>query len=281
MDYGLAIFLTDQTIGPAEVARLTEDRGFESLFVPEHTHIPVERRTPYGGGGELPEYYYRTLDPFVALSAAATVTTRLRLGTGVCLVIQRDPILTAKETATLDHLSGGRFEFGVGAGWNREEIENHGTPFERRFGVLRERVEAIKEIWTRDEASYHGRHVEFERIASWPKPLQRPHPPVLVGGNGERVLDRVLRYGDGWFPNREARLAERIAELQERAAAAGRGHIPVTYFGAPVEEGAIERLAGAGVDRIVFYLPSAAPGEVEATADRVAGLVAAATGQLR
>jgi probable F420-dependent oxidoreductase len=271
--FGLAIFLTDESIGPAEMGRLAEERGFESLFLPEHTHIPTARRTPWGGGDELPRHYYRTLDPFVALTAAAAATTRLRLGTGVCLVIQRDPIVTAKAVATLDVLSGGRFEFGVGAGWNREEIEHHSTPFERRFGVLRERVEAMKALWTQEAASYEGRYVAFEASAAWPKPVQRPHPPILVGGNGERVLDRVLRYGDAWFPNREAHLAERVAELQRRAADAGRGRIPVTYFGADVDRGAIERLTAAGVDRILFYLPSAPAGEVEGAVDELAALV--------
>src|SRR5215468_5518131 len=180
MEYGLAIFLTDESIGPAEVARLAEERGFTSLFVTEHTHIPTRSLEP-----DLPRYYQRILDPFVALTAAAGATRRLRLGTGVALLIQRDPIGTAKEVATLDLLSGGRVELGVGAGWNREEIENHGTPFEQRFGVLRERVEAMRAIWTQDAASYHGKHVDFDSIAAWPKPVQRPLP-VLIGGNGER-----------------------------------------------------------------------------------------------
>src|SRR5215210_8276250 len=203
MEFGLSMFVTDETATPAEVARITEERGFGALFFTEHTHIPVARATPWGGGAELPRHYWRCLDPFVALTAAAGATTTLRLGTGVCLVPQRDPIVTAKEVATLDLLSGGRFEFGVGAGWNREEIENHGTDFSRRFGILRERVEAMKAIWTSEEAAYHGRHVTFSGLAAWPKPVQRPHPPVLVGGNGPKVLDRVLTYGDVWFPNRE------------------------------------------------------------------------------
>jgi probable F420-dependent oxidoreductase len=275
MHTGLIIFATEYAIRIDELARAAEERGFESLFLPEHTHIPTARRTPWGGGDVLPRHYYRTLDPFLALTAAAAATTRLRLGTGVCLVIQRDPIVTAKEVATLDVLSGGRFELGVGAGWNREEIEHHGTPFERRFGVLRERVEAMKALWTQDEAIYEGRYVSFESSAAWPKPVQRPHPPILVGGNGERVLDRVLRYGDGWFPNREARLAERVAELQRRAAEAGRGRIPVTYFGADPDRAAVERLTAAGVDRILFYLPSAPAADVERVVDDLAGLIAA------
>src|SRR3954454_17066158 len=250
MQTGLAIFLTDESIGPAELARAAEERGFGALFVTEHTHIPLGDGTPLNARGDvLPTYYQRILDPFVALTAAAMVTETLRLGTGVSLLIQRDPIVTAKEVATLDLISGGRVELGVGAGWNREEIENHGTPFDKRFGVLRERVEAMKAICTQDAASYDGRYVRFESIASWPKPVQRPHPPVLVGGNSERVLARVVRYGNGWIPNREAGLAERVAELQRLAAEAGRGRIPVTYFGAKIDEALVERLTAAGVDR--------------------------------
>jgi probable F420-dependent oxidoreductase len=273
MEFGTAIFVTDETIRPDAVARLSEERGFGSLFFPEHTHIPWSRESPWRGGGELPRHYWRCLDPFVALTAAAAATTTLRVGTGILLVIQRDPITTAKEVATLDWLSGGRFEFGVGAGWNREEIENQGTPFPRRFRVLRERVEAMKAIWTEEHASYHGEFVSFDDIASWPKPYQTPHPPILVGGNGEKVLDRVLAYGDIWMPNAEVRLAERIAELQERAAAAGRARVPVTYFGADRDAESIERLRDAGVDRILFYLPSADHATVEAALDELAALI--------
>jgi probable F420-dependent oxidoreductase len=278
VEFGVAIFLTDETIGPADVARLAEEREFGSLFVPEHTHIPVKRETPLWDSLELPRHYWRSLDPFVALGAAAASSTRLRIGTGVCLVIQRDPIITAKEVATLDLVSGGRFEFGVGAGWNREEIANHGTDFERRFGVLRERVEAMKTIWAEDTATYHGRYVSFDAIASWPKPVQRPHPPILVGGNGARVLDRVLAYGDGWMPNAENRLADRIAELQRRAGEMGRGHIPVSYFGADRDAAMIDRLAACGVDRILFYLPSSDADTVERSLDHLAGLVAPRAG---
>ncbi len=272
MDYGIAIFLTDETIGPADLARLVEERGFRSLFVPEHTHIPADRATPYDRGEELPRHYWRCLDPFVTLAAAAAATTKLRLGTGVCLLIQRDPITTAKEVSTLDFLSNGRVEFGIGAGWNKEEIENHGTPFERRFGVLRERMQAMQAIWTNDEASFHGNHVNFDRITSWPKPVQKPYPPVLLGGDGPTVLDRVMTYADGWLPNIEDDLAARVAELHRRTHEAGIARKRVTYFGADRDAGAVERLTAAGVDEIQFSLPSADAGTVEKTLDEVAAL---------
>jgi probable F420-dependent oxidoreductase len=276
MKFGIAVFPTDDAADPATIARLVEERGFESLFFPEHTHIPASRRTPYAGGGELPRAYSHTLDPFVALSAAAAATERLLVATGICLVIERDPITTAKEVASLDQVSGGRFLFGVGAGWNEEEMENHGTDPRRRFGIMRERIEAMKAIWTQDEASYHGRHVDFDRIWSWPKPVQKPHPPVVLGGNGEQVLDRVLSFGDEWMPNRirdEQQFFARIAELQRRAEEAGRDRIPVTFSGAPTETDVVERLAGGGVDRCVFYVPPAPAGEIERHIDDRAALV--------
>jgi probable F420-dependent oxidoreductase len=267
--YGLAIFPTDYTIDPAGLARLAEERGFESLFLPEHTHIPASRETPWPGGGELPREYSHTYDPFVALSAAAAVTERIKLGTGICLVVERDPITTAKEVASLDRLSGGRFLFGVGAGWNREEMRNHGTDPGRRFGLMRERVEAMKAIWTQDEAAYHGRQVGFDPIWSWPKPLQRPHPPVIVGGTGEKVIDRVLSFGDEWMPNRGGpeEVGGRVEELQRRAAEEGRGEVPVSYFGVRPEREKVARFEQAGVSRCVFYLPPAEPGEVERRLD--------------
>src|SRR5438270_1730709 len=187
LEFGLAIFPTDYSIAPAEVGKLGEERGFESLFFPEHTHIPASRDTPYPAGGELPEQYWHTYDPFVALAHVAASAERIKIGTGICLVIERDPITTAKEVASLDRLSGGRFLFGVGAGWNREEMRNHGTDPRRRFGLMRERIEAMKAIWSEDEAEYHGRFVDFAPIWSWPKPVQEPHPPVYVGGNGAKV----------------------------------------------------------------------------------------------
>jgi probable F420-dependent oxidoreductase len=272
MDIGLAQFSTDYTIHPARLARLAEERGFESLFFTEHTHIPVSRETPYPGGGELPPEYSHSRDLFVALATAAAVTERIKLGSGVCLVIERDPIVTAKEVASLDSLSGGRFLFGVGAGWNREEMRNHGTDPRHRFAIMRERIEAMKAIWTEDEAEYHGKHVNFDPIWSWPKPVQKPHPPVLVGGTGEKVLERVISYGDEWFPNRVVNpevLGERIEELRERA---GR-RVPVSVFGAKPERRALERLAGVGVDRAAIYLAPAEPDTVERQLDEFAGLL--------
>jgi probable F420-dependent oxidoreductase len=220
--------------------------------------------------------YYRSLDPFVVLTAVAAATTSLRLGFGIMLLPQRDPITTAKAIASLDYVSGGRVEVGLGAGWNTPEIENHGTPFNKRFGVMRERAEAMKAIWENDEASYHGEYVDFENIMSWPKPVQKPHPPLWIGGLGEKVIDRVLRYGDGWFPNSRDpegdRVGERIAELRRRGEEAGRGRIPVTAFGVPVDAERVEQFAAAGVDRVLFMLPSAERAEMEQVADEATAL---------
>jgi probable F420-dependent oxidoreductase len=281
MELGLAILLTDYSIQPARLGALAEERGFESLFLAEHTHIPVSRETPYPGGTELPLEYSHTIDPFVGLTAAAAVTEHLKVGTGVCLVNQRDPIVTAKEVATLDHVSGGRFLFGVGAGWNKEEMRNHGTDPRTRWAVMRERVEAMKAIWTQDEAEYPGRFVDFDPIWSWPKPVQKPHPPVLVGGVGEKVLDRVVAYGDEWIPNRvksPEELGGRIAELQRRAEASGRSRIPVTVFGAKSEQRVLERLEAAGVTRSLFYVRPEEPGAVERQLDELAEVAAAWAG---
>ena len=270
MRYGIAVFPVDDAADPATIARLVEERGFESLFVPEHTHIPAARQTPYPPGGELPPEYSHTHDPFVALTAAAGATERLLLATGICLVVERDPIVTAKEVASLDRLSGGRFLFGVGAGWNLEEMRNHGTDPHRRFSLMRERVEAMKAIWTEDEASYHGQHVNFDRIWSWPKPAQEPHPPVLVGGNGERVLERVVRFGDEWMPNRASGLAERIQQLNRLTAEAGRDPIPVTLSGARPDPELTKRGEEAGVHRCTFYIEPAGAGETERQLDELA-----------
>ena len=268
MPFGLSIFPTDYSARPAELAVLAEQLGFDSLWFPEHTHIPANRRTPYPGGGELPREYSHILDPFAALTSAAAATEKLRLATGICLIIERDPITTAQEAATVDFLSNGRFIFGVGAGWNLEEMENHGTDPKKRFAIMRERVEAIREIWTKDEAEYHGEHVDFDPIWSWPKPVQDPHPPVVVGGNGPKVIDRVLAFGDEWMPNRgwdqPEELGRRIAELRERA---GR-HVPVSYFAAPGKPERLQPLLDAGLDRPIFHLPSAPLEELRPVVER-------------
>jgi probable F420-dependent oxidoreductase len=276
MHFGLMIFPGAHTPSPAELARLTEERGFDSLWFPEHTHIPAGRDTPYPAGGDLPPEYSRLLDPLLALTAAAAASSTIGLGTGVLLPIERDPIVLAKEIATLDLLSDGRLIVGVGAGWNIEEMRNHGTDPGTRFGLMRERVEAMKAIWTQEEASYHGKHVSFERIWSWPKPVQDPHPPVWIAGNGERVLDRVLRYGDGWLPNvvgGDDYMLERIGELRRRADEAGR-EIPVTLYAAPAKTVRLERYAEAGVEGCIFLLPSAGMDEIEARLDWVQGAIA-------
>ena len=266
MDIGLALFPTDYTMAPGRVAQLAEQRGFAALLFPEHTHIPVSRDTPYPGGGELPPEYSHTHDLFVAMSMAAALTERLEVGSGICLVPQRDPIITANAVASIDALSGGRVLFGVGAGWNREEMQNHGTDPRSRFKLMRESIEAMKAIWTEDEAEYHGELVDFDPIWCWPKPARKPHPPVLVGGTGEKVLDRVLAYGDEWMPNRVTDpdvLGERIEELRERA---GRP-VPVSVFGARPDAAFLERLAAVGVHRAYLYLTPREPEAVERQLD--------------
>lgn len=277
MLYGAAIFPTDRSVDPGTFARMAEERGYESVFFPEHTHIPVSRDTPYPGGGELPEQYLRTHDLFVALTAAAAATERVKIGSGICLVIERDPIVTAKEVASVDLLSGGRMIFGVGAGWILEEMRNHGTEPRQRFRIMRERVEAMKAIWTQDEAEYHGRHVDFDPIWSWPKPLQEPHPPVVLGGMGPRVLERVLDYGDGWFPQpgraSHEELLARIGELRRRADESGRPQPEITAFGAKPDPALIEDYAKAGVARTVFWLPSVPEDQVEQSFQKIADRV--------
>src|SRR5579864_4222395 len=253
MDFGIAIFPTEYAISMQELAPLVEQAGFESLWVAEHSHIPTSRLSPYPAGGELPRHYWHTHDPFIALTVAALSTTRIKVATGICLLIQRDPIHTAKEAASVDVVSGGRFLFGIGGGWNREEMADHGTAFETRWKLLRERTEAIKAIWTQDPAEYHGEMVDFGPMWSWPKPVQKPHPPVILGGNGPKILERVVRYADGWMPNR-GDVLERIPELERMAKDGGREPLPVTYYPkASAEE--IERSARAGVDRLIWYVP--------------------------
>jgi probable F420-dependent oxidoreductase len=277
MEFGIGYFPTHDAVSPGAFARLVQDRGHESLFFAEHTHIPASRESTYPAGGELPRKYIHTYDLFVALTAAAEATSTLRIGSGICLVIERDPITTAKEVASVDHLSGGRFEFGVGAGWNREEMSNHGTDPRTRMRLMHERVDAMKAIWTEDEASYHGEFVNFDRIWSWPKPAQRPHPPVLVGGIGETVLDRVLAFGDAWFPNYgPENLLKRVAELRSRADR----EIPVMAMGVPADPGALEPLLKAGFTRVVRWIPSGNLSVVEAALERWEATIAELNGEV-
>ncbi|OSC27414.1 LLM class F420-dependent oxidoreductase [Mycobacterium vulneris] len=278
MKFGLCYFPTDYGMRPDDLAAAGEERGFESLLFCEHTHIPTSRKSPYPGGGELPKMYAHTYDPFVACTAAAAATRRLKIGTGVCLVVERDPITTAKEVASVDRLSGGRFLFGVGAGWNREEMANHGTDPRVRMSVMRERIEAMRQIWTCDEAEYHGKFVDFDPLWSYPKPVQSPLP-VLVGGMGPTVEDRVISFGDGWLaqdvtPENLNTFADRAARLQQRAADAGRGRIPISLFAASSDRGMVERYASAGIERCLFLLPDAGDSEVTRELDRLAERVA-------
>ena len=266
MHYGVTIFPTDYSISMLDLARAAEERGFESLWVSEHSHIPVSRRSPWPGGADLPKMYYDTLDPFVALTAAASVTSRIKLGTGICLVVERDPIHTAKQIASIDQVSGGRFLFGIGGGWNEEEMENHGTDPAQRFKLLRERIEAMKLIWTEDEAEYHGQFVDFDPIFMWPKPVQSPYPPIHVGGGFPGGARRAIRYGDGWFPigGRDGDIAERVPQFREMAREAGRDPdaLEVSAFGAAPDEDAMARLRDAGVSRAVIFLPPAKKEEI-------------------
>lgn len=279
MRVGVFYFPTDYGINVVELARALEDRGFESLFVPEHTHIPTSRRTPFPGGGELPKRYAHTHDPFVALAFAAAATRKLIVGTGVLLVPQHEPIATAKAIASLDMLSEGRFVFGIGGGWNVDEMENHGARYETRFRQMREHVLAMKEIWTRDEAAFHGKMVNFDPIWSWPKPAQRPHPPILLGGETDLTLKRVVSYCDGWFP-RAARgfdAAEAVGRLNRMAASVGRdpSSLSISVFGARPEAAVLDGYEKVGIQRALFGVPDASRDEILRTLDGWASLAAA------
>lgn len=258
MKYGLTLFPTDYSIGPAELAREAESRGFESLWFPEHSHIPARRESPWPGGPELPKMYYDVLEPFVALAAAAAVTTTIKLATGICLVVQRDPIQLAKSVATLDRVANGRFLFGIGAGWNAEEMRNHGTDFARRFSLMRERVLAMIEIWTKPKSEFHGEHVDFAPIMTWPKPLQSPHPPIHVGGGFPNGARRAVEYGNGWMPifGRDS-IIERLPELRRMLVDAGRdpASFEVSIFGIGPKREELEKARDAGIFRVIFGLP--------------------------
>ena len=280
MKYGAMMFSTDYSIRPDDLAKMLEERGFESMWVPEHTHIPANRQSAWPGGGELPKDYWHTYDPFVALTAAAAVTNEIKLGTGICLMIERDPITTAKEIASLDLISNGRFIFGIGGGWNSEEMEDHGTDFRTRWRLLRENILAMKQIWTADEAEFHGEYVNFDKMWAYPKPLQKPHPPILMGGDGPTTFDRVVEYCDGWMPigSRNSggpSLSEKIALLKRQASEAGRDpeSLDITSFGVRPEPELVARLEESGVNRIIFTLPSEERAQVTPLIDECARLI--------
>jgi probable F420-dependent oxidoreductase len=276
MHYGVLMFATDYAIRPDELAVAAEERGFESVFFPEHTHIPSSRKSPWPGGAELPKEYWHTHDLFVALAAAAAVTKTIKVGSGICLVIERDPIVMAKEVASVDFLSNGRMIFGIGGGWNAEEMENHGTAFKTRWKLLRERILAMKEIWTKDEAQYHGDFVDFDPIWSFPKPAQKPHPPILMGGDTPKARQRVVDFCNGWMPIgiNPAGIFEGMKDLAERARAAGKNpsDFPVTVFGAAGNPDVLKQYAEAGVERAIFWVPPEPREKVLGILDKYAGL---------
>ena len=277
MDIGAFIFATGYTIAVDELARELEARGFESLFVPEHTHIPVSRKSPFPGGGELPRQYWHTHDPFVSLSFAAAATQRLKLGTGICLIPQRDPIVTAKSVASLDMLSGGRFLLGMGGGWNVEEMEDHGAEYRTRFKLLRERVLAMKALWADEEAEFHGEFVDFDPCRAYPKPVQKPHPPLLLGGETDHTLRRVVEFCDGWFPRGRGGFdaAAGVARLRRIADEAGRdmSGLSISVFGARPDRRAMDEYREAGVTRAIIGLPSDSRDDVLRLLDKHAALL--------
>ena len=279
MDVGAAMFFTDYSMGAGELAQALEARGFESMWAPEHSHIPTSRRSPFAAGGDLPKQYYDVMDPFVTLTMAAVVTDRIKLGTGVCLIIQRDPIQTAKLVASLDQVSNGRFLFGVGGGWNAEEMEDHGTVFKTRFKLMRERIEAMQAIWTEAAAEYHGELVDFAPMAAWPKPVQKPHPPVIVGGAFPHSARRALRYGDGWIPNASRPQYEDVTDFlphfREMATEMGRdlAAVPVTVWGAGEDYDRLRRYQDQGIARVVVSLPPEPADQTLPALDRWAELI--------
>ena len=278
MKIGAVMFFTTDSMQPAALGRALEERGFESLWVPEHTHIPTSRKTPSPAGGELLRAYYDIYDPFIALNTAAAVTTNLKIGTGVCLVTQRDPIVTAKMVSSLDQVSNGRFLFGVGNGWNQDEIENHGTDFRTRHKLARERIEAMQTIWTQDEPEYHGELVNIEKMNQWPKPVQKPHPPIIVGGAFPYAARRAIRYGNGWIPRADRLAKDGVGVLIERfrhmATEAGRDpqSLPITIFRVPDDLAQLRFCQSIDVDRVVFSLPAAKPDTIMPILDRWAAV---------
>jgi probable F420-dependent oxidoreductase len=279
MEFGALMFFTDYAIPATEFAQALEARGFESIWAPEHSHIPTSRKSPWPGGGELPKVYYEAMDPFVSLTAAAVATKTLKVATGVCLVQQRDPIQTAKLVASIDQVSGGRFLFGVGGGWNAEEMADHGTEFRTRFKLMRERIEAMKEVWTKTKAEYHGEMVDFPEMMAWPKPVQKPHPPILVGGAFPHAARRAVRYGDGWAPiagrGPDGDLDELLPRFHQMLSEAGRDpqSVPVTLFGTAENADRLARYRDKGIVRVVVMLPSGKSDTILPTLDRWAELI--------
>ena len=281
MQIGAAMFFTDYSIPAADLARECEARGFESVWAPEHSHIPLSRKSPFAGGGELPKQYYDVMDPFVSLSAAAAVTKTIKLGTGVCLVIQRDTIQTAKSVASLDQVSNGRFLFGIGGGWNQDEMEDHGTVFKTRFKKMREQIEAMRAIWTEAKPEYHGELVDFPPMMTWPKPVQQPGPPVIVGGMFPHGARRALRYGDGWIPHSRRPHYEDVTDFlpqfREMAKEAGRdlAGVPVTVWGVPPDLDRLKRYRDQGVARGVVQMAPEKADKVLPLLDRWAAVIRA------
>ena len=279
MHVGASLFFTDYSIDPVELGREMEARGIESLWAPEHSHIPASRTTPFPQGGDLPRKYHDVMDPFVTLSAAVASTERLKVATGICLVVQRDPIQTAKSVASIDRISDGRFLFGIGAGWNAEEMGNHGTDFKTRMTLMRERIEAMREIWSQDKASYEGRFISFRDILAWPKPVQKPHPPIIMGGAFPFGAKRAIRFCDGWLPHARrpnyGEVLDLFPQFRQMAAEAGRDpdSIPITVYGVAEDADLLKRYRDVKTERVVITLPAAGREEVLPVLDRIAGLI--------
>jgi probable F420-dependent oxidoreductase len=280
MKFGVSMFFTDYSMGPVELATALEERGFESVWAPEHSHIPLSRTSPFPPGGDLPKKYFDVMDPFVTLAAAAAATKSLKVGTAICLVVQRDPIQTAKAVASLDQISQGRFLFGVGAGWNAEEMADHGTTdFKGRFELMRERIEAMQAIWTKSKPEYAGKRVNFGPMMTWPKPVQKPHPPIIVGGAFPYGARRAIAYGNGWLPHASrpsyGDITDKLPEFRRMAKEAGRdpADIPVTVYGAPEDSDKLKRYSDEGIERAIYEVASAKADEVMPVLDRIAALI--------
>ena len=284
MDFGASMFMTDYSIGAVELAQALEARGFESMWNPEHSHIPLSRKSPFPGGGDVPKMYYDAMDPFITLSAAAAATKTLKLGTGVCLVIQRDTIQTAKLVASIDQISGGRFLFGIGGGWNQDEMEDHGTVFATRFKLMREQIGAMKQIWTESKPEYHGEIVDFGPMMTWPKPVQKPHPPVILGGAFPHAARRAVRYGNGWVPiagrGPYGKIEDFLPPFKQMLSEAGRSlaDVPITMFGVPQDIDLIKRYQDLGVARVVAAVPPEGADKTLPLLDRWAELIAKVNG---